>query len=441
MTDVLDDSPTASSPGSSIPRTTIRSASSATWRRSRRTTAFVAAFANVAAFGTDDGLVLVDTSSSFLAGKVHDALRALERPTGSTPRCSPTATSTTASASSSTRRDAARAGLAAAARRRARGDHRPLRPLPRDRRLQRHHQPAAVPARGAVLADRVPLPRRDVPRPARPRRSAARRFELHHARGETDDHIWVWVPERKVLCTGDLFIWASPNCGNPQKVQRYAIEWARALRDDGRARRRDPAPRPRPADRRRRPRPHRAHRHGRAARAPAHRDDPDDERGRAPRRRSSTPSTRAGRPARPAVPPARSTTSPSSSSATCGACSAAGTTATRPPQARRPTPRSRRRSPTSPVAPTRSRRGPVALADGRRPAARRPPRRARRAGRARRRRSCTASAPTCTSGGSRPRRRPWPRASSAGPRPSRASGPTSRAARSGDRPGEPGDRQ
>ena len=55
-------------------------------------------------------------------------------------------------------------------------------------------------------------------------------FELHHARGETDDHTWTWVPERKVLCCGDLFIWASPNAGNPQKVQRYPIEWARALR-------------------------------------------------------------------------------------------------------------------------------------------------------------------------------------------------------------------
>jgi alkyl sulfatase BDS1-like metallo-beta-lactamase superfamily hydrolase len=39
----------------------------------------------------------------------------------------------------------------------------------------------------------------------------------------------VWAPDRKVLCTGDLFIWASPNCGNPQKAQRYAIEWSRAL--------------------------------------------------------------------------------------------------------------------------------------------------------------------------------------------------------------------
>lgn len=56
-------------------------------------------------------------------------------------------------------------------------------------------------------------------------------FELHHARGETDDHTWTWIPERRTLCTGDLFIWASPNAGNPQKVQRYPLEWARALRE------------------------------------------------------------------------------------------------------------------------------------------------------------------------------------------------------------------
>jgi glyoxylase-like metal-dependent hydrolase (beta-lactamase superfamily II) len=55
-------------------------------------------------------------------------------------------------------------------------------------------------------------------------------FVLNHDRGETDDHTWVWLPERKVLCTGDLFIWASPNCGNPQKVQRYPLDWARGLR-------------------------------------------------------------------------------------------------------------------------------------------------------------------------------------------------------------------
>jgi glyoxylase-like metal-dependent hydrolase (beta-lactamase superfamily II) len=55
------------------------------------------------------------------------------------------------------------------------------------------------------------------------------RFELRHARGETDDATWVWAPERRVVCTGDLFIWSSPNCGNPQKVQRYPEGWADAL--------------------------------------------------------------------------------------------------------------------------------------------------------------------------------------------------------------------
>ncbi len=55
-------------------------------------------------------------------------------------------------------------------------------------------------------------------------------FEVTHAKGETDDHSWVYLPERKVLYTGDLFIWAAPNAGNPQKVQRYAREWAAALR-------------------------------------------------------------------------------------------------------------------------------------------------------------------------------------------------------------------
>lgn len=55
-------------------------------------------------------------------------------------------------------------------------------------------------------------------------------FELHHARGETDDHTWTWIPERRVLCCGDFFIWCTPNAGNPQKVQRYAHEWALALR-------------------------------------------------------------------------------------------------------------------------------------------------------------------------------------------------------------------
>jgi alkyl sulfatase BDS1-like metallo-beta-lactamase superfamily hydrolase len=55
-------------------------------------------------------------------------------------------------------------------------------------------------------------------------------FELYHDRGETDDATWVWSPMRKVLFAGDMFIWASPNCGNPQKVQRYCRDWAIAFR-------------------------------------------------------------------------------------------------------------------------------------------------------------------------------------------------------------------
>ena len=54
--------------------------------------------------------------------------------------------------------------------------------------------------------------------------------ELHHARGETDDHLWAWFPGRKWLFSGDFVIWNFPNAGNPQKVQRYALEWAQALR-------------------------------------------------------------------------------------------------------------------------------------------------------------------------------------------------------------------
>eukprot|EP01012_Entosiphon_sulcatum_P028398 TRINITY_DN34331_c0_g1_i1.p1 TRINITY_DN34331_c0_g1~~TRINITY_DN34331_c0_g1_i1.p1 ORF type:complete len:432 (+),score=61.89 TRINITY_DN34331_c0_g1_i1:38-1333(+) len=55
-------------------------------------------------------------------------------------------------------------------------------------------------------------------------------LQLFHAKGETDDATWVFVPEDRVLYTGDLFIWAVPNCGNPQKAQRYPREWAEALR-------------------------------------------------------------------------------------------------------------------------------------------------------------------------------------------------------------------
>ena len=54
--------------------------------------------------------------------------------------------------------------------------------------------------------------------------------EFHHGRGETDDHLWSWFPEKKWVATGDFVIWNFPNAGNPQKVQRWPIEWAQSLR-------------------------------------------------------------------------------------------------------------------------------------------------------------------------------------------------------------------
>lgn len=54
--------------------------------------------------------------------------------------------------------------------------------------------------------------------------------DLHHDLGETDDHAWAWIPEHRALCVGDFVTWVFPNCGNPQKVQRYPREWANALR-------------------------------------------------------------------------------------------------------------------------------------------------------------------------------------------------------------------
>jgi len=59
---------------------------------------------------------------------------------------------------------------------------------------------------------------------------AGEHFEFVHGRGETDDHVWLHAPERSLVVAGDFVIWAAPNAGNPQKAQRYAADWAAALR-------------------------------------------------------------------------------------------------------------------------------------------------------------------------------------------------------------------
>ncbi len=54
-------------------------------------------------------------------------------------------------------------------------------------------------------------------------------FELYPEWGETDDAIWLWLPEKKVIFAGDLMVSHFPNVGNPYKVQRYPKHWALAM--------------------------------------------------------------------------------------------------------------------------------------------------------------------------------------------------------------------
>ncbi len=54
-------------------------------------------------------------------------------------------------------------------------------------------------------------------------------FELHTARAETDDAVWVYVPELDAAFIGDLMIGSFPNIGNPWKPTRFALDWAKEL--------------------------------------------------------------------------------------------------------------------------------------------------------------------------------------------------------------------
>jgi len=58
-------------------------------------------------------------------------------------------------------------------------------------------------------------------------------LSLHcrHGLGETDDHTWVWIPERKVIVGGDFIVSSIPNAGTPFRVQRYVLEWAETLEE------------------------------------------------------------------------------------------------------------------------------------------------------------------------------------------------------------------
>ena len=211
----------------------------------------------------------------------------------------------------------------------------PLRPLHLHRRLQ--HRSSTVASSASPTCSGPPSTATRTGPTTTPWTcpSAGVAFALRHEKGETDDHTVTWQPDRRVLCCGDLFIWASPNAGNPQKVQRYPREWAAALRRMLDARRRVPAPGPRVPRDRGRPGPPGPDRHGGPARLPGRPDAGRHERRRTarrrhPRRPRRRPSSRRGPTSGP------STTSPSSSCTRSGASTAAGGTATRPRSNRHP---------------------------------------------------------------------------------------------------------
>lgn len=188
---------------------------------------FVAAFANACAVDTDDGLVLVDTSSMFFAQPLFDAVRAF------TPRLLHTAIYTHGHVDHVFGLPPFLAEAGAQGRSVRVIAHRAC-PERFDRyRLTRGYN-AVINARQfgfpvPFFPDDFRYPDQTIDREQRLEIGGVT-IDLFHDRGETDDHIWAHLPSADALYTGDLFIWASPNCGNPQKVQRYPREWAAALR-------------------------------------------------------------------------------------------------------------------------------------------------------------------------------------------------------------------
>jgi alkyl sulfatase BDS1-like metallo-beta-lactamase superfamily hydrolase len=189
---------------------------------------FMSAFSNALVLDTDDGLVFIDTSSFFHAKAMHEAVRAWsDKPVH-------TGIYTHGHVDHvfgllHFHAEALEKGLPAT-------------------RIIAHH---ACPARfdrykltngynGVINARQFGFPKPVFPNEfrypdetvvtSRTLDVGGQVIELRHDRGETDDHLWAWVPRHKAIYTGDLFIWASPNCGNPQKAQRYPREWAQALR-------------------------------------------------------------------------------------------------------------------------------------------------------------------------------------------------------------------
>ncbi len=189
---------------------------------------FMSAFSNVATVDTDEGLVFLDTSSFFHAAQLHAGVR----------RWSPKRVHTAVYTHGHVDHIFGLMPFEQEARERGEPPTHVIAHESCPERFERYRLTGGF--NGFINARQFGFGEPTFPRKFREPDETVRdshvldvggcRIELRHDRGETDDHLWAWLPERRALYTGDLFIWASPNCGNPQKVQRYPREWARALR-------------------------------------------------------------------------------------------------------------------------------------------------------------------------------------------------------------------
>lgn len=191
-------------------------------------TAFVSSFANVSAFETTEGLVCVDSGAPFSAAEIHRMIRAW----------SPARLHTTIFSHGHIDHVLGTGPFEAEARERGWAPPRVVAHENVAARFDRYKLTAgynsAINSRQFGVPVDWPTDYRYPDETYRERvelEVGGERFELHHAKGETDDHSWTWVPARRVVCPGDLIIWCVPNAGNPQKVQRYPREWAAALRE------------------------------------------------------------------------------------------------------------------------------------------------------------------------------------------------------------------
>lgn len=56
-------------------------------------------------------------------------------------------------------------------------------------------------------------------------------FDFFHAPGETEEQIWMAMPDRRTIFTADYYQGFLPNAGNGKRIMRHIDEWAAALKD------------------------------------------------------------------------------------------------------------------------------------------------------------------------------------------------------------------